>query len=402
MKGHVRTQQTCPVCRKNFSHIERLGYICKKHKTIPNRFYIDTWHKGTNYKIFSEKTGQVISSYEKAYYCLERINEEINLNRFDPSHWIQTEAAQLFVPALLERFRDDKLPNIAPTYKKLYRIITSRISAFFPGVDVRELRKLDILNYRKHLEKGGMHGKTLKNNMDLFKTFLNWCLDAEIILRVPPFPLIEVSDPPTKWITREDQVGLYELAPEEDRPIIAFLALHGCRPAEARALRIQDVYLAGEMITISSTWSLNVLRPHRKGKRSPAVTFPIHAECMDYIRKRCGEALPGAFLFINPRSGNHYTDSALDRVWKGILKKAGIKGLRKYDALRHSFASNLVNSGVPIMGVKDLMGHTSVKTTERYTHADLRTMRANLEKLSLKKIVPLSKAAPKKPEVNRK
>jgi integrase len=228
--------------------------------------------------------------------------------------------------------------------------------------------------------------------MDHFRTFLNWCLDVELIARVPPFPVIQVSDPLTHWITREEQDELLKRCPEEDWPIISFLILHGCRPAEARALRIQDIHLAAQAFTISSTWSGNVLRPHRKNKKSPPVTLPIHPDCMNYIRKRYTKALPGAFVFINPRSGNHYTDSALDRVWKGILKRAKIKGLKKYDATRHSFATNLVNNGVSIYGVRDLLGHTTVKTTERYAHADLRTMRLNLEKMNLKKVIGIRKA----------
>jgi len=51
------------------------------------------------------------------------------------------------------------------------------------------------------------------------------------------------------------------------------------------------------------------------------------------------------------------------------IRRAGIKGLRFHD-LRHSFASRLIEAGVDIITVRDLLGHSSVKLTERYTHSN--------------------------------
>src|SRR4030042_1923935 len=204
---------------------------------------------------------------------------------------------------------------------------------------------------------------------------------------------VKTHAPKTAFITQEDQQKLYSLCPESDKPIIAFLMLHGQRPGEARALRVQDVNIFNRSITISSTWSSNELRPFRKGEDAPAITIPIHPECLPYVTDRVKSATPAAWLFINPRSGGHYTDSALDRVWKGILKRAGITGLRKYDAFRHSFATNLILQDTPLKKVQRLLGHTSSATTERYTHIDVEGARADLEKLSLKKVVKMKRKA---------
>jgi integrase len=394
MKGRIRTLQDCPVCGSKFQLVPRLGFICTAHKTIPNRFYIDLWQNGERYRIFSNKMGEVISSFDQADKLLDRINDEIKKHAFEPSHWIRGEAQKFYVAELINKYREAKTPKLAPSYQKMYRYICNRAADFFPLADVRELRKIDVINYMEHLEKIGLKGKTLKNNMDVFRTFLNWCKEMEIISYVPPFPDIEVIRPETKWITQKDQISLYDMAPEGDKPIIGFLMLHGVRPGEARALKIKDVNLAAQSITISSTWSANVLREKRKGRKAPPVIIGIHPELLGYIEERMRTALPGAFLFVNPRSGNHYTDSALDRVWKGILKKAGIKGLQKKDATRHSYATNLAIQGTPLTVIKNMLGHTSIQTTERYTHADIRTMQVEMKKLSLKKVIPLTVSEP--------
>ena len=125
---------------------------------------------------------------------------------------------------------------------------------FFGAKDARDLRKIDIMNYKKVIEdnKFGLKGKTVKNYLDLFKTFLNFCSkDLEVIGNVPVFPEVDMQSPKFKWLSQEDQIKLFESIPDEDKPIIAFLMLHGCRPGEARALRVRDVDLHVATITIS-------------------------------------------------------------------------------------------------------------------------------------------------------
>ncbi|MBN1271607.1 MAG: tyrosine-type recombinase/integrase [Candidatus Aminicenantes bacterium] len=57
------------------------------------------------------------------------------------------------------------------------------------------------------------------------------------------------------------------------------------------------------------------------------------------------------------------------RVFETASRRAGIKGLTLHD-IRHTFASRLVRAGVDLITVKDLLGHYSVKTTERYIHSN--------------------------------
>ena len=99
--------------------------------------------------------------------------------------------------------------------------------------------------------------------------------------------------------------------------------------------------------------------------------------------------LPEAWLFCNPRTGDHHTASSIDRLWSSIRKKAGLqKGLRLYDVTRHSFASNLANGGTSLFKISKLMGHSSTRTTERYSHENIESARVEIEKLSLKGTLP--------------
>lgn len=72
-----------------------------------------------------------------------------------------------------------------------------------------------------------------------------------------------------------------------------------------------------------------------------------------------------AYVVPNPATLRPWGN--LHHQWDAIRKQAGLDGVRIHD-LRHSFASNLVNSGRSIYKVGRLLGHTQVKTTQRYAH----------------------------------
>jgi len=379
------------------------AFECPEHKTHPARFYIDLSWKGLRIRIYSDKYGDPIDSFRRALQLHSNINEEIEDHRFDPTKYVRQDLVKFQVKNLLDRFLTARLPELAPSYKKDYRRMVSAAQEHFGIKDAREIRKIELVEYKGALEASDLAPKTVKNYLDHFKVFLRWCRsDLEIISQIPSFPSVTLSPKPFRWLVQEDQVKIFDHIPEQDRPIIHFLALHGCRPAEARALRIRDLNLAAGTVTISSTFSGTVFQEKRKGRGSKAYTLPIHQEMMEFVASRSSEALPGAWVFINPRHGGPYTENKLRRIWEAARIAAGLdRSLRLYDATRHSFASQLRAAGVGIERIKDLVGHSDIRTTLKYAHGNLNGMKADLEKLSLKKVIIVKKAKGRQEEINR-
>jgi integrase len=71
------------------------------------------------------------------------------------------------------------------------------------------------------------------------------------------------------------------------------------------------------------------------------------------------------WVFTNPKTNRPFV--SIFNAWNTVRNKAGLMDLRIHD-LRHSFASALVNHGIPIYDVQKLLGHQSIRTTERYSH----------------------------------
>jgi integrase len=396
MKGTIRTKEKCPVCHGKFTEIKKLGFICPKDQTTPKRFYIDLYYQGQRLRLFSDNQGRALDSFQRGRDLLGRINHEISTHTFDPTHYVKAEQEKFYISNLLKGFRDYKLSDdkIAPSYTQQYKRYVGIAIDYFGTKDVRDVRKLDIVNYQSHVSKKYNWGnKTLKNCLDIFKTFLMYVKnDLEILNVVPHFPVIEIDPPITTWLTRETQIAVFSHVPDFDKPVIAFLMLTGCRPGEARALKCKDIDLERGLITISATFSSSVYRKKRKGKKSKPLVTPIHPEILEYIKYRVENNLPEAFMFTN-REGRHYAETGLLDIWRRVREKVGLdKSVRLYDAVRHSYASQLINAGVSIYSVSSLLGHSNIKTTEKYLHNDLEKLKTEISNVSLKeKVISLAK-----------
>lgn len=85
------------------------------------------------------------------------------------------------------------------------------------------------------------------------------------------------------------------------------------------------------------------------------------------------------FVFCKA-NGEQYTGDHISQSFKRACKAAGLDSRIHFHTLRHSFASNLVQKGVPLYAIKELLGHSSISTTEIYSHLNMETLRDAIKK----------------------
>lgn len=143
--------------------------------------------------------------------------------------------------------------------------------------------------------------------------------------------------------------------------IIALLLLTGARRSEALNARWEDVDPIGRV------WRI----PLSKSGRVRHITLSDQAlVCFGQVRALNQQLLGGAadvnpYIFPNPRTFKPYRTIFV--AWDTARRKAGLTNFRIHD-LRHTYASTLVNNGVPLYEVQKLLGHVHIRTTERYAH----------------------------------
>jgi site-specific recombinase XerD len=142
-------------------------------------------------------------------------------------------------------------------------------------------------------------------------------------------------------------------------------------------------------VTIRRTFSKEILTETTKQHRVNII--PLHPECLPYIQEKKNSSLPEAFLFTS-KNGKHYRERRLQSMWRDACKKAGLTGIKLYNASRHSFASQLLNSNVPLEVISRLLGHSSLKTTQVYAKMSTKPLHSAVLKLSLKDKLSLQKS----------
>lgn len=150
---------------------------------------------------------------------------------------------------------------------------------------------------------------------------------------------------------------------------MAFLLLTGARKSEALNARWDDFDFSVQSWTIPRTKGGG----HRRVMISTAIKI-ILDDVRDMHIVRMDR--PHELVFPNFKTGEPFVN--VYRAWDYARKKAGVPKLRMHD-LRHSFASALVNRGVSIYEVQNLLGHSSINTTKRYAHLSPERLRQSAE-----------------------
>lgn len=97
------------------------------------------------------------------------------------------------------------------------------------------------------------------------------------------------------------------------------------------------------------------------------------------IFKELLETSKSEYVFVNPDTNSNYID--IKKSFKTVLDKANIENFCFHD-LRHTAATRMLDKGANIRTVQDILGHSSVAVTERYTHTNAQNKKSAVELLS--------------------
>ena len=129
----------------------------------------------------------------------------------------------------------------------------------------------------------------------------------------------------------------------------------GLRVSEITTLKIVDIDSKRMVINLRQA----------KGKKDRQVM--LSERLLELFREYYKEYKPKDWLFEGPNQ-SQYSIRSVQLVLEAAKKKAKVKRKGSMHALRHSFATHLMESGTDIMNIKELLGHSSLRTTMIYTH----------------------------------
>ncbi|MBO6518986.1 MAG: site-specific integrase [Rhodospirillales bacterium] len=186
-------------------------------------------------------------------------------------------------------------------------------------------------------------------DLAIVRAAINMARREELTDFVPNFPRLKPSKPRNRWLTFEEEERLVMAAASHLKPLIRFAVDTGGRRGELLGLDWRNVDLASRRITFTDT---------KNGE--------------DRSVRLCERAYR-TLLALGPKEqGPVFTwgGKAVKDMRSSFAKaceRAGIENFRFHD-LRHTFASRLVQGGVPLYEVMNLTGHKSLSMVQRYAH----------------------------------
>ena len=173
-----------------------------------------------------------------------------------------------------------------------------------------------------------------------------------------PFSKVKIEKPNNKierWLTEEEESKLISHAPDWLKTIIVFTLNTGLRRGELVELKWTDIDLFRKTLTL--------LKTKNKEKR----TIPLNNTVLKLLKAKGNVRHISGYVFTSEDGKGFLNGQHVYKTLKHSAEQAGIAKLRFHD-LRHTFATRLVQAGIDLYVVMELLGHKSLTMTMRYAH----------------------------------
>lgn len=166
-------------------------------------------------------------------------------------------------------------------------------------------------------------------------------------------------------------------AGRRDRAILELFYASGLRLSELVGLDLEDVNVPGRMVRVRGKGGKERLVPFNTSTGTALRAMLEDARQLPAapLSRRAGRTATAHTrvrqpLFLNLRGGR-LTTRSVDRIVRHAARQAGVPGTISPHALRHTFATHLLQAGADLRAIQELLGHAKLSTTQRYTHLDL-------------------------------
>ncbi len=234
--------------------------------------------------------------------------------------------------------------------------------------DPSNITKQHIRNFIARLKRKKNTSSSVSRKLSAIRSFHKYLMIEKIVYNnVALGVTLPKKEKKLPIVLSVEEIDALMVAADGDEPLeirnramLELLYGSGLRISELLNLKLSDLHI--------NMGFINIL-----GKGNKERIVPIGAECAYHLKKYLDSSrpylkkIPGEILFFNSR-GSEISRVGFYKVLKKITFKAGIMKDVSPHTLRHSFASHLLDNGVDLRVVQELLGHEDISTTQIYTH----------------------------------
>lgn len=263
--------------------------------------------------------------------------------------------------------------NASPETIRNYRSDLQQLTSYLVqarqsprSVQVQHVTTDDLRGYLHWLDRKGEKATSLARKLACLRSFYRFLVREGATARNPAEDIRspKLPKPLPRVLTKDDANALMEFPAGQstlslrDRALLEMLYSTGARVSEAVGLNVGDLNQSEGLV-------------HLRGKGRKERVVPIGGVAIQAIREyrdsfKSSRIQPSAPLFLNHRGGRLTARSVARLVSRYSSRLAS--GAVSPHALRHSFATHLLDEGADLRSIQEMLGHASLSTTQKYTH----------------------------------
>ncbi|MBU2044553.1 MAG: tyrosine recombinase XerC [Candidatus Omnitrophica bacterium] len=263
--------------------------------------------------------------------------------------------------------------NYSPHTISNYQRDLREFSGFLDSRTCQDIKNIDYFILRKFLgvlSEKKLNKRTLSRKISTLKSFFKFIVREGIAKNNPAASLIypRLDKPLPKFLTEKEVGQVLDLPKGDgvlvlrDKAMLEFLYSTGARISEMMALKRDGVDLIGGMVKV-------------KGKGRKERLLPLGEPAINCLKQYLDARLDNSqALFINKRS-QALTDRGVRGIITKYMKKAALTLHVSPHTFRHSFATHLLNRGADLRSVQELLGHSTISSTQIYTHLTIDSLK---------------------------
>lgn len=266
------------------------------------------------------------------------------------------------VSALRQRMIDDiKLRNMSPETQDAYIRAVRNFSLFFKR-SPDQLGYEDVRTYLLHLNARGLQAQATNQIACALRFFYGTTLGRDDASK--QIPLARRPDTLPSVMAPEEIIRFLDAVSDlRYRAVFSTIYAAGLRVSEAASLKVKDIDSHRMVIHV------------RQGKGRKDRMVMLSGQLLVLLRAYWKKEKPVDWLFPGPDSTSPLTARSIQRACQKAALRAGLETKISVHTLRHSFATHLLEHGIELRVIQELLGHRNIATTTRYARVAITMIR---------------------------
>ncbi len=284
--------------------------------------------------------------------------KEVELITDFDKHGLRNEGKKKTFKDMTDRYMQEYATQKAPKSMLRDTISLKHLLPVFGDMPLIKITPDKIVRYKTQRRNEGASASSINKELAFSKHAFNLAIKEWEWIKDNPFTKVSMEKMPSgrvKYLQVDEFNKLYVACDENLKPIMLLAANTGLRQDNILSLTWQQVNFKNEMITVEQT------KNHERLGIPMNKTIKTLLLGLNKIRH-----IDSPYLF-HTSAGAKLCNTLVSRWFRQACKKAGIQDFRFHD-MRHHFASQLVQSGVNLYVVQQLLGHKTITMTQRYSH----------------------------------